>query len=309
MKRKVVQQGPSTLMVSLPAIWVREQAINKGDELNVAWDDAGSLIVTKGVYTKRLVGSFDFKDTKELSDKYILRVIRSFYRYGYDEVKVTYDTPKILSLIRETLTEMIGFEIMEHTQRYCIIKSISETLEQEFESLFRKLFFQLFEISRLIRELIQAKVSTKEVSFEEQFISLRRISEVLRRILNKKGYKSKLIDAQMLGIVVNLRKIGNEYRYIYRNVSNRKYLNVNTYFKVVEQMLHEYHDAFFKRDDVLVNSIMAKKEEIFDEKKMMIVDEHKNDTVLLHHLSIIIRRIHDICEAYFAITFKEQFDK
>ena len=33
MQRKVIQQGPSTLMVSLPSKWVKENNIKKGEEL------------------------------------------------------------------------------------------------------------------------------------------------------------------------------------------------------------------------------------------------------------------------------------
>ena len=35
MRRKVIKQGPSTLMVSLPSKWVKNKNIKRGDEINL----------------------------------------------------------------------------------------------------------------------------------------------------------------------------------------------------------------------------------------------------------------------------------
>ena len=35
MIRKVIQQGPGTLMVSLPSKWVKKNGIEKGQDINV----------------------------------------------------------------------------------------------------------------------------------------------------------------------------------------------------------------------------------------------------------------------------------
>ena len=38
MKRKVVKQGKSTLMISLPSKWVKDNNINRGDEIDLQID-------------------------------------------------------------------------------------------------------------------------------------------------------------------------------------------------------------------------------------------------------------------------------
>ena len=35
MQRKVIQQGPSTMMVSLPGTWIKENAVKKGDFIDL----------------------------------------------------------------------------------------------------------------------------------------------------------------------------------------------------------------------------------------------------------------------------------
>ena len=39
MKRKLVKQGPATLMVSLPVKWLQSQNLNKGDEVDIEVKD------------------------------------------------------------------------------------------------------------------------------------------------------------------------------------------------------------------------------------------------------------------------------
>ena len=47
MKRKLVKQGTTTLMISLPSKWLKNNALNKGDEIEIS-DDQNGLIITKG---------------------------------------------------------------------------------------------------------------------------------------------------------------------------------------------------------------------------------------------------------------------
>ena len=76
MKRKVVQQGPATLMISLPKDWVDENSVKKGQEMNIEPDG------------KRLIISPDFvKPIKKKADmtittvSYTRSMIWKYYMY------------------------------------------------------------------------------------------------------------------------------------------------------------------------------------------------------------------------------------
>ena len=54
MKRKVVQQGAATLMISLPSKWAREKGLKKGHEVNID-EDSGKLVVSiEGLAEKKI---------------------------------------------------------------------------------------------------------------------------------------------------------------------------------------------------------------------------------------------------------------
>src|SRR5689334_3293952 len=112
MRRKVVQHGPSTLTISLPANWVRDFNIRKGDEINIEQTKEG-LLLSAG--KERYIGQkrINVKGMKAV----ISRAIAALYKGGYDEIIVEYEGPQELQKIHDTIsTSYIGFEIIEETK-------------------------------------------------------------------------------------------------------------------------------------------------------------------------------------------------
>ena len=70
MQRKVIQQGPSTLMVSLPSKWVKENNIKKGEELTVDWTN-NQLTICPGSSSIEKKITLVFK-SKEDYQKFVL---------------------------------------------------------------------------------------------------------------------------------------------------------------------------------------------------------------------------------------------
>ena len=77
MKRKVVQQGPSTLMVSLPAKWAKRLGIKKGDEINIDY----STVFLKGWEMKCTCGSKNCRKVIHTFDKLPLTVQERLKKY------------------------------------------------------------------------------------------------------------------------------------------------------------------------------------------------------------------------------------
>ena len=85
MQRKVIQQGPSTMMVSLPSTWIKENAVKKGDfiDLDLRGDE-----ITLSITTDK--GKKSCKINFSRKEDYFDRIIVKKYREGFDEVIVTY---------------------------------------------------------------------------------------------------------------------------------------------------------------------------------------------------------------------------
>jgi phosphate uptake regulator len=145
-KRKIIQHGPSTLVVSLPAIWAKKYGLNKGDELELLEEGKVLRISTHKSTASRKI-EIDLSGTGILTN----RIIKKVYQHGYDSACFRFNTPEQLKRIRDVSTELIGFEPVEHGAEYCILKDFSGSHEEDFNILFRRLF--------LLAKMLAADVS------------------------------------------------------------------------------------------------------------------------------------------------------
>ena len=142
-KRKVVQHGPSTLIVSLPSRWTKMHNIRKGDELEV------------NELNEKLVISFQKREEHEKLElnvtdfgKMIPRAIHAMYKRGVDELKIVYNEPQYFDLIRKSLgKEAVGFEILKTGKKYCIITSVVES-SKEFSKVLNQTFILLLSMAQ-----------------------------------------------------------------------------------------------------------------------------------------------------------------
>ncbi len=136
MRRKIVQQGTATLMVSLPASWARKNGIEKGAEVEVQEQkDRIIILPTAEALAARVeidvTGMADdllreiakvegTKEKKTYRDpetfktvrQAMLRMLASLYKAGYDEIRITFEHPGTINLIQEALgDELSEYEI------------------------------------------------------------------------------------------------------------------------------------------------------------------------------------------------------
>ena len=128
MRRKVVKQGVSTLMISLPSQWTKKFSIQKGDDLELNIQDRRLVVSTQKEYkTEKTEINIDNIDPM------LFRTIAALYKAGYDEVKVNFSDPKRVIDVQEVLkNEMSGFEIIEQGKNHCIIKNIEGGLQIKY---------------------------------------------------------------------------------------------------------------------------------------------------------------------------------
>ena len=138
MKRKVIQIAGSTQLVSLPRQWAKAHNIQRGQEIDVQ-EDGDNIIVHSS--NAPLVEKAEI-DISQMSDM-TARCIRSLYKRGVDELRVTFSNPDTATLVQNAIAkEAVGFEILEQGQTYCLIKYVSGAIE-EFDQLLRRIFLLL----------------------------------------------------------------------------------------------------------------------------------------------------------------------
>ncbi|MFC1753209.1 AbrB/MazE/SpoVT family DNA-binding domain-containing protein [Thermoproteota archaeon] len=118
MKRKVVKHGPSSLTVSLPMKWAKQQGIKAGDEIDISEEESELVISKEG---KNKVKETEIRLTKE-SERYIRSYLGKLYRAGYSEITLFYDNPDCIRKIREAVNTLLGADILETEANRCLVK-------------------------------------------------------------------------------------------------------------------------------------------------------------------------------------------
>jgi len=164
MKRNVILMGNKTYVISLPANWVKQHGITKGQELEVEPDMGKVTIHTDSSKQEKKAITMDFSEEK---------LIKA-YQLGYDEIKIRgeLNLEKMEHIINNKLP---GLEIIRAEENYCVLKCIAEVDKKDFNSLLRKAFLLLSEMP-------------PKNSFRKN--SILRLLNLCKRCIFKKGHKS-----------------------------------------------------------------------------------------------------------------------
>lgn len=303
MKRKIIQMAGKTMVVSLPADWVKRFNIKKGEEIDLI--ESGSKLI---VGTGKSLQEEKIKIKISGPSKLIRRYIGNLYKKGYDEIDVRFDDMTVLKEIEKHLELFVGFEIVEHGKNYCIIKDIAYGKESELNTMFRKSFFTTLSLADESLIAIQKKeydklkeIARLEYNQNKQYI-------FCLRILNKYGYKLHKKYAFMYLLVERLEEICDEYRYIcdYLYVNGRKLKvkeEILKFFKDVNGMLKLLYDCYYlELDEKKIEDTIKIKEKLakqgFD---LLSLKSKPQEIVILHHLINLTDKIYEALSPVLAL--------
>lgn len=132
MERKVIKMGDSSLVISLPKVWVDKAGIERGGSVEVEELSTGEIVV------KPKVGPPKRKAVEISPDENALgNYIIDHYIDGTDVIKISSKNtmdPKIMSLIYNTIPNLSGFEITEASSNRVTIEYLGGVMP------FKKLF-------------------------------------------------------------------------------------------------------------------------------------------------------------------------
>ncbi|MDT7861409.1 MAG: phosphate uptake regulator PhoU [Saccharolobus sp.] len=143
--RRVQKFGKSTLMVSLPAEWVKEVGLSPGESVYLEVDEDGSL----KVYPPNLKTESNVKEMKVIIEntsvqgEIVSRVLYSLYILGYDKIDIETKngvfTEDILRKIKDTIRNLIGLEIVSQTTDSIQIQSFLDPTKYTMNNLINRL--------------------------------------------------------------------------------------------------------------------------------------------------------------------------
>ena len=236
MKRKVIKQGHNTLTLTLPTKWARRNNLAAGDELDLQ-EQEGSLILTTN--KSQATTTATTLDLRGASIQVIWRSLISAYRAGYDEITITFQNPKAKSVytgfgfdnlqlliskgnvdlspieaIQALVNRLIGVEIIDQKETYCVIKEMGETTYKEFDNALRRIYLLLLSMADEIQEGYTKGNKEGLRSIHLIDTNIDRFEDFCLRVLNKIGYKNFRKTSIMYTSIFLLELIGDEYRKI-----------------------------------------------------------------------------------------------
>ncbi|MBT4257801.1 AbrB/MazE/SpoVT family DNA-binding domain-containing protein [archaeon] len=250
MKRKVVSQGPSSMMVSLPIKWVKEFGIKKGDEVDIS-EVGQELLISSN---KRKTGNKIIINLESDNPLYVYRHLQAVYVNGYDEVEFKYSSTKIANILQEYTTgSFIGFELISQDNESCIIKSLSTEKEEEFEIILKRVFQGILQMDELFYNFLRKKNNSIDLILNLEKINNRQ-TMYLQRIISK----GKVGGEFLYAMSIFLEKLANEYKFIIHNNAHNEKVGkkILKYYSRLHNQMENIYDVFTNYDSKAVAKIV-----------------------------------------------------
>ncbi len=296
MKRKVVKQGHNAMTMTLPVRWVKENNISGGDEVEVEVKEK-DLIVRKS--SSGGVEKIIFKMNGD--SKYIHRHLGVLYRMGYDEIKIEFDNPSLVDKIQYEIEEMLGFEIVDQGEDYCIIRNIATGMEKEFDNILRKIFLNIMHCGQQSLILIKQNEIKRLESLRQLSRVNNRMPNFCQRLLRKEGYKDYEKTILVYTMIWSLEQVADYYHnifsYLLNSEKNGKISEVVLdIYEDVNKLFELYYLIFYSFDSNKVSDLKGNCLNVMNEIKKEIKNKNETDANILLNLNLISERIYHMTE-------------
>lgn len=286
MKRKLVKHGEATMMISLPAKWLRENKLSKGDELDVKEENNDLIISLEPSEIKKKETEINLESLTESS---IRTIISNTYRLGYDKIKINFDNQDALKIITQVIHRtLLGFEIIEKSKDYCLIENITEPSKEQFENIFSKVFLNIDDLFELTKE----SLSGKKVEFQQPMFKIQQFDNFCRRIITKNRlYESyNLRWAFQSALLHGSRDLYHLLRYLDKNKINAE-KEIFNFLEDCRDIVDKIKQAFLEKDIKKLEKIHESEKELIYKKGYRLLEKTKNP-IVVHHIIQSIRNFY-----------------
>jgi len=307
MKRKAIQLAKQTIVVSLPADWVKKYGIKKGDEIEI--EEKGRELVIGAKKVRKEGGKIEI-DITGLNEKVIEWLISALYKRGYDEIILRYDKPIIIKTIERLVKNLfIDIIIVEQHENSCVLKSVLKDFESEFNAILRRIFLVLISMG----ESCLNSIKQRRLANLKELIALEHTNHQLtnfcERVLIKKGYKDYKKINFIFTIIWNLETICDEYRAICKYLSSPENCKtkiseeVINLFEEVNNFLESYYRLFYKFDLKKLNELKGEEEKIGRDIEKCYKLKKGKDSVIVGCLWSIVKKAGEFSTSIISMNY------
>ena len=291
MQRKVIQQGPATLSVSLPALWVKKFNVKRGDSLFLE-EKGNNIEISRGKISdekkKITINTDDSYDCSVLA-----RMINAAYVSGYNEIEIIVHKQifdyrsttlyfhsdrykgkgskvNVMTFITDITQFFIGFEIVSQSKDKITLKELASTSTEELSTISNRIYLIAKEIGNtMVEGLENLDINSYEACNNYEH-NINKFFRYYRRIINKTGLSNMTKGISMYEITAHIEEICDTYKDIIRNVLDKELTknikinkefttlakkvvgSVNKFIEILSSNDSERMIAFYKENSSLI---------------------------------------------------------
>jgi len=293
MRRKLIQHGLSSLTVSLPRDWVKENNLKKGEEIELEESNNKLIVSTQKHYEHKKI-EIDVSNAQPM----IRKIIGATFKSGYDEIKIRFNTFEELKAVQDLIREQfLGFEIINQTKDNIIIKNVTQTSFEEFNNVLRRFFFVL---NNMASEVYNA-VAKDDFKWLKNITLMKtesdKYADYCRRGINMEFETEFKKLAPLYTIVEQLEKVVDRYKDLCDYISTNK-IKVNdkikSFLREILGFQEFYYHLFYKFELNKIIDLGRNKEILQKKLDQMITQCSKKEIKIVSLLNRILNLIFDL---------------
>jgi phosphate uptake regulator len=179
MKRRVIKQGNNTLTITLPREWCDRFGVKPGDELHL--DESQHRLIVSPVAGGR---HKEIEIELPKGSQFYRRFVITPYVQGYDNIKIVYHDPQLFPKIQNALNLLIGFEMTQQGERYCVFQNVAVPLEAEFSNMHNRLLHVAVDMLDTCADAFKMRVWDRLPGIAAMENQANRFNLYCRRMLN-----------------------------------------------------------------------------------------------------------------------------
>ncbi|MCM2325004.1 MAG: phosphate uptake regulator PhoU [Candidatus Woesearchaeota archaeon] len=292
MLRKIVKHGPSTLTISLPSGWCKENKIEEGKELEVVEHGANLKVLSVPQMAQKRAIRIVYGENVD----FLKRVLINLYRKGYDEITITSKIKIPRSRISSKMLELVGFEVIEHTETRLVIKNIAQPKEEGFEIIFRRLYRLALSFAMEVNDALKKQEMEKlgEIALIDKEIN--KLYNFSIRMLNRSGGDFEGSGYLYMQTINFLEQVGDQLDEMCSDKAIRSSKISNAVLDIFDRIIVYFELIYSLKFDFDYSGLLRAeklREKLFDSIKSAF-RQPKSDYIMLSYMHMILESLFHI---------------
>ncbi len=265
MIRKLVRHGPSTLIVSLPAEWVKRKGLKEKDEVDIVEEENFLKVCVKRVKKKDSI----LVDVSHLDRTSLILLLQAIYKSGFAKATLHFDQQETIHfrtgekvlysrVIHQLMNRFIGFEISRESENDIEITQVSYIDREEISTMVNRTFLLLKDIVDFFCEAMKKGDRVALERIEDKHESITKLLVFILRAISRGEYGHKETVQGIAQILTNIDRIMDILKYIARTQAlSKRELNrkLHPLLDLFRDSISDYNVLFRRYDDTLIYKI------------------------------------------------------